>query len=72
MEMVKFSGLTLFEFTNQDKVNLFLKKNISKFISLPAPSGTDALHLDFVLEKYFLIVWLRELYGPGPRFFIIW
>ena len=24
-------------------------------------------------EKYFLLsVWRRELYGPGPRFFIIW
>ena len=51
MEMVMFSGLTLFELFSQDKVNLFLKKNISKFIPLPSPSGIDALYFDFVLER---------------------
>ena len=49
-QVVKFSGFTIFEFTNQRKLP-FLSKNNSKFFRLPSPCETCAFPFDFVLGR---------------------
>ena len=68
--MVKFSGLTICELINHNKVTFFstrilptslAKWNMCLFLRFQVREGP---------EKYFLLSsWCRELYGPGPRFF---
>ena len=49
--MVTFFRFDLIEFTNHNKVNLFLSKNIFKVFPLPSPSETCVPPFDFVLER---------------------
>ena len=49
-QVVKFSGFTIFEFTNQKKLP-FLRKNNSKMFRLPSPCETCAFPFDFVLGR---------------------
>ena len=50
VEMVKFSDLTICEFTNHDKITFFLSRT-SKFSPFPTPSETCALPFDFAIES---------------------
>ena len=53
-------------FSQQEHVQIF---------PLPSSSKTCALPFDFALERdpknILLSAWRRELYGPGPQFFVI-
>ena len=47
-----FSGLTIFEFMNQDKVTFFSARTSLTFTHYPpSPSGTCALPFDFMLGR---------------------
>ena len=70
-----FSGLTIFEFINHYKVTFFSARTCPNF-----PTSLANLNMFASLrfrvrerpEKYFLLsAWGRELYVPGPQFFII-
>ena len=49
--MVKFSGLTIFEFFNHDKVTFFSERTFPDFSPLLSPSKTCSLPFDFALER---------------------
>ena len=46
-----FSGLTIFEFSNQDKVTFFLARISPNFSSLPLPNETCVLPFNLMLER---------------------
>ena len=70
-----FSGLTIFNFINHYKVTFSSARTCLNFPTSLAYK-TCAVPFDFTSERdlknILLSAWHRELYGPGPQFFVIW
>ena len=72
-----FSGLTIFEFINYDKVTFFSQQEHLQIFPTSLPKWNMCVCLWFCVterpEKCFLLsAWRRKLYRPGTQFFIIW
>ena len=68
--------MVIFEFITHYKVTFFTARASPNFSPFPLPSKTCAslqFHVREGPKKCFLLsASRRELYGPGPQFFIIW
>ena len=74
--MVKFFRFDIYELINHYKVTFFSARTSQNFCHFHRHVNHVRFSSTCVRErpeKYFLVsAWRTELYGPGPRFFVIW